>query len=166
MNENNFKDFVILGYTMEKISVLYGLFLILWGVAISFISGSNSLTSLIPTFFGIPILIFAFLTIKIPEKKKLFMHIVVTFGLLVFIGGMDVLRGLLKSNLFENFFADLSKMMMLITGLIFTFMCVKSFIFARKNKWTYIFYNKNQKLLKQNYYLSVNWYDGKVYSLI
>ena len=62
------------------------------------------------------------------------MHIVVTFGLLVFIGGMDVLRGLLKSNLFENFFADLSKMMMLITGLIFTFMCVKSFIFARKNK--------------------------------
>ena len=62
------------------------------------------------------------------------MDIVVTFGLLVFIGGLDILRGLLKGNLFDNFYADLSKSMMLLTGLIFTVLCVKSFIFARKNK--------------------------------
>jgi hypothetical protein len=30
--------------------------------------------------------------------------------------------------------ADTSKLMMLTTGLIFTFLCVKSFIFARKNR--------------------------------
>jgi hypothetical protein len=62
------------------------------------------------------------------------MHIVVSFGLLVFIGGLDVTRSLLKGNLFENYYADLSKLMMLITGLIFTYLCIKSFIFARKNK--------------------------------
>ena len=62
------------------------------------------------------------------------MHIVVSFGLLTFIGGLDFIRGILKNNLFENFYADLSKLMILITGLIFTFLCVKSFIFARKNK--------------------------------
>ena len=128
------KEFKIFGHSMENISIFYGLFLIIWGVAISFISGSDSLTSFIPSFFGLPILIFSFLTVKYQEKKKLFMHIVVTFGLLVFIGGLDVVRGILKNNLFENFYADLSKLMMLITGLIFTFLCVKSFIFARKNK--------------------------------
>jgi hypothetical protein len=128
------KEFKILGFSMENISIFYGLFLIIWGVAVSFVSSSNSLTSFIPSLFGLPILIFAFLTVKYQEKKKLFMHIVVTFGLLIFIGGLDVLRGILKDNFFENFYADLSKLMMLITGLIFTILCVKSFIFARKNK--------------------------------
>tara|TARA_B100000767_G_C19472140_1_gene412595 strand:- start:13 stop:432 length:420 start_codon:yes stop_codon:yes gene_type:complete len=128
------KEFLIFGNSMEKISVFYGLFLIVWGAIISFLSSSGSITSFIPTFFGFPILVFAFLSIKFQEKKKLFMHIVVTFGLLVLIGGMDITRGFLKGNLFENFYADLSKLMMLTTGLIFTFTCVKSFIFARKNK--------------------------------
>lgn len=135
MEENNInKEFTVFGNTMEYISITYGFFLIMWGVAITFISGSNSLTSLIPSFFGLPILLFAFLATKLPGKKKLFMHIVVTFGLLVFIGGLDIARGIFKGNLFENFYADLSKMMMLLTGLIFTYLCVKSFIYARKNR--------------------------------
>ena len=134
MENNNNNEFKVLGQSMEHIAVYYGSFLIIWGISISFISNSSSLTSLIPSFFGLPILIFSILAIKFHQKKKLFMHIVVSFGLLVFIGGLDVSRGLLKGNLFENFYADLSKIMMLVTGLFFTFLCVKSFIFARKNK--------------------------------
>jgi|TARA_B110000211_G_scaffold230325_1_gene289675 hypothetical protein len=135
MEENKIdKEFLVLGNSMENISIFYGLFLIAWGIIISFISSSDSITSFIPSFFGLPILIFALLAVKFQEKKKLFMHIVVSFGLLTFIGGLDFIRGILKNNLFENFYADLSKLMMLITGLIFTFLCVKSFIFARKNK--------------------------------
>ena len=139
MDENNthiieIKEFTFLGKSMESISLIYGIFLIIWGVAVSFISGSNSLTSLIPSIFGLPILLFAFLTVRFPNKKKLFMHIVVSFGLIVFIGGLDFSRGLLKGTSFNNMWADTSKLMMLITGLIFTFLCVKSFIFARKNK--------------------------------
>ena len=135
MEENKIdKEFLVLGNSMENISIFYGLFLIAWGIIISFISSSDSITSFIPSFFGLPILIFALLAVKFQEKKKLFMHIVVSFGLLTFIGGLDLIRGILKDNLFENFYADLSKLMMLLTGLIFTFLCVKSFIFARKNK--------------------------------
>ena len=128
------KEFTFLGKSMETISIIYGIFLIIWGVAVSFISGSNSLTSFIPSIFGLPILLFSFLTVKFPSKKKLFMHIVVSFGLIVFIGGLDFSRGLLKGTSFNNIWADSSKLMMLITGLIFTFLCVKSFIFTRKNK--------------------------------
>ena len=139
MEENNnhiteIKEFTFLGKSMESVSIIYGIFLIIWGVAVSFITGSNSLTSFIPSIFGLPILLFSFLTVKLPSKKKLFMHIVVSFGLIVFIGGLDFSRGLLKGTSFNNMWADTSKLMMLVTGLIFTFLCVKSFIFARKNK--------------------------------
>ena len=139
MEENNnhiteIKEFTFLGKSMESVSIIYGIFLIIWGVAVSFISGSNSLTSFIPSIFGLPILLFSFLTVKLPSKKKLFMYIVVSFGLIVFIGGLDFSRGLLKGTSFNNMWADTSKLMMLITGLIFTFLCIKSFIFDRKNK--------------------------------
>ena len=128
------KEFTFLGKSMESISIIYGILLIIWGVAVSFISDSNSLTSFIPSIFGLPILLFSILSVKLPNKKKLFMHIVVTFGLIVFIGGLDFSRGLIKGTSFNNMWADASKLMMLITGLIFTYLCVKSFIFARKNR--------------------------------
>ena len=128
------KEFTFLGKSMGSISIIYGILLIIWGVAVSFISGSNSLTSLIPSILGLPILLFSILSVKFSNKKKLFMHIVVTFGLIVFIGGLDFSRGLMKGTLFNNMWADTSKLMMLTTGLIFTFLCVKSFIFARKNR--------------------------------
>ena len=134
-NQNtNIREFIFLGKSMESVSITYGIFLIIWGVAVSFISGSNSLTSFIPSIFGLPILLFSCLTVKLPSKKKLFMHIVVSFGLIVFIGGLDFSRGLLKGTSFNNMWADTSKLMMLITGFIFTFLCVKSFIFARKSR--------------------------------
>jgi|TARA_B110000495_G_C22811248_1_gene473595 uncharacterized protein YhhL (DUF1145 family) len=128
----NKNEYTFAGLSMEKISLIYGLFLILWGAAVSYLSASNSITSYIPSMFGLPILFFAILALLIPSKKKLLMHIVVTFGLIVFLGGLDFLRSI--GNLFENIWADSSKLMMLITGAIFTLLCIKSFIFARKNK--------------------------------
>ena len=129
---NNKNEYTFIGLTMENISIIYGVFLILWGFGVSYLSASNSITSYIPSMFGLPILLFAILTLLIPSKKKLLMHIVVTFGLITFLGGLDFFRSL--GNPFENVWADSSKLMMMITGFIFTLLCVKSFIFARKNK--------------------------------
>ena len=131
LNQNN-NEFKIMGLTMEKLSVFYGFFLIFWGVIISFISGSDSLTSYIPSFLGIPILVFAYLSIKFITKKKMFMHIVVLFGLIIFIGGLDFIRSFMTGIVFENFWADISKLMMLITGFFFTYQCIRSFIHSRK----------------------------------
>ena len=129
---NNKNEYTFIGLTMENISLIYGIFLILWGIGVSYLSDSNSITSYIPSIFGLPILLFAILTLLIPSKKKLLMHIVVTFGLIIFLGGLDFFRSL--GNPFENVWADSSKLMMMITGFLFTLLCVKSFIFARKNK--------------------------------
>lgn len=126
------QEFKIFNLEMERISVIYGLFLIIWGVIISFVSQSDSMTSYIPSFLGLPVLLFGYLSLRFPEKKKIFMHIVVLFGIIIFLGGFDIFRNI--STLFENFWADLSKSMLLISGFIFSYWNIKSFIFIRKNK--------------------------------
>ena len=128
------KEFKIIGLNMESISILYGIFLILWGLLVNFASSSSSLTSLIPSIMGIPILFFSILAIMFSNKKKLMMHIVVFFGLLVALGGLDIFRSFFSGNFLNLFWADISKLMMLITGIFFTFLCVQSFRFARRNK--------------------------------
>ena len=128
MNE----EFKWCGLTVEKLSVYYGVFLISWGFVISFISGSDSFTSYIPSVLGLIVFLFSVLAIRIPNQQKLFMHLVVLFGVIIFLGGLDVLRSL--DNLFDNYWADLSKLMLLVTGFCFTVINVKSFIFIRKNK--------------------------------
>ena len=47
----------------------------------------------------------------------------------------DFIRSLINiDNLFENFWADISKFMMMFTGLFFVILCIQSFIYARKNR--------------------------------
>jgi len=128
MNE----EFKWCGLTVEKLSVYYWVFLISWGLIISLISGSDSFTSYIPSILGVIVVLFSSLAIKIPNKKKLFMHIVVLFGVIIFLGGLDVFRSF--DNLFDNLWADVSKFMLLITGLWFTVINIKSFKFIRKNR--------------------------------
>ena len=128
-------EFTFLGVNMEGISVIYGICLLTWGFLITFISDSTSITSLIPSMFGVPILILSILAIWVPERKKLFMHFAVLFGLLIFFGGLDFFRGFGSTDgPFENVWAGSSKLMMLITGLIYCVLCILSFRFARKNR--------------------------------
>ena len=130
---NNSLEYKIFGLTIEHLSIFYGSFLILWGVAASFVSGSDSLTSFIPSLIGLPILIFSNLSIKFTSKKKIFMHIVVLFGLIAFLGGLDFFRSIISETVFQNIWADISKLILLTTGGYFVYQCIRSFIFARKN---------------------------------
>lgn len=132
--ENKKEEFKIFDQNMEKLSILYGLLLILWGIIVSFLSNSLSFTSYIPSYLGILIVIFSFLALNIPNNKKLLMHIVATLGLITVLGGLDLIRLILKGSVFVNFWADLSKLMMLVTGSIFVYLCFMSFRFARKMK--------------------------------
>ena len=136
MTEKNssLNEFKVYGITIEKFSIIYGLFLIFFGIFVSYISNSESMTSYIPSFLGLPLLLFSFLAIKFDNKKKLFMHIVVLFGLLILFGGLDFLRSLINGNVFQNFWPDFSKLVMLLSSILFNFQCIRSFIYARKNK--------------------------------
>ena len=128
------KEYKFIGLNMQSISILYGILLILWGLLVNYVSSSSSYTSLIPSIMGLPILFFSFLAVLFPTKIKIMMHIVVLFGLLTALGGLDAFRSFFSGNFLNLFWADLSKIMMLITGILFTFLCIQSFRFARRNK--------------------------------
>ena len=131
MIQNEYK---FVGLNMQSISIIYGLFLILWGLAVNYLSSSSSFTSLIPSIMGLPILFFSLLAVMFPSKIKIMMHIVVLFGLLVTLGGTDIFRSVFSGNFLNLFWADISKLMMLLTGVFFSFLCIQSFRFARRNK--------------------------------
>ena len=127
-------EFTFFRLNIVDLSIIYAMFLMVWGMSISIISESNSITSLIPSILSLPILIFSYLSKVFPSKQKLFMHLVVIIGALIFLGGLDFIRGFLTENTMGSIWASSSKLMMLITGGIFCYACILSFIHARRIK--------------------------------
>jgi hypothetical protein len=127
-------EFKFVGMTIPKFTITYGVFLVVWATAVSIGVGSKSFTSWIPAMMGGPILISGFMAQAKPNQKKLWMHVAVVFGLLAFLGGGDFFRGFAaEGGPFAKPAAGASKLMLFVTGGLFTFACVKSFIWARKN---------------------------------
>ena len=127
-------EFKFAGMTIPKFAVAYGVFLIVWAAAVSLGVGSKSFTSWIPAMIGAPILFSGLLAQKKPAKRKLWMHIAVLFGLFAFLGGFRFFQVMFNGkDPFAKPAAGASQLMLFITGALFTFACVKSFIWARKN---------------------------------
>ena len=83
------------------------------------------LHDIIPSLLGLPLIS------GLMEKRKLWMHIAVVFGLLCAIGGTRFFMVMSKDDVSD--YAKGSMLMLLVTGAIYTFLCVKSFRFARIN---------------------------------
>ena len=128
-NTHNTQDFRVFSLSIEFLTTLYGLFMVIWGISISLISGSSSITSMIPAFIGVPLAFIGFISMIKPTFRKALMHIAVVIGIIAFLGGLDFFRGM-----FNNYYAGLSKLMLLITGFIYVYFCVQSFIFVRRQK--------------------------------
>ena len=128
-NTHNTQDFRVFSLSIEFLTTLYGLFMVIWGISISLISGSSSITSMIPAFIGVPLAFIGFISMIKPTFRKVLMHIAVVIGIIAFLGGLDFFRGM-----FNNYYAGLSKLMLLITGFIYVYFCVQSFIFVRRQK--------------------------------
>ena len=128
-NTHNTQDFRVFSLSIEFLTTLYGLFMVIWGISISLISGSSSITSMIPAFIGVPLAFIGFLSMIKPTFRKALMHIAVVIGIIAFLGGLDFFRGM-----FNNYYAGLSKLMLLISGFVYVYFCVQSFIFVRRQK--------------------------------
>ena len=131
MTEDISKEFRFMGFNAIDSSIIFGATLVTWGIIVTQVSSSNSITSLIPTFVGLPVLILSFLTKLLPSQQKLLMHIVVLFGLISVIGGADFFRSLILGGAFNNFWADLSKLIMFVTGSLYCYVCIQHFRFIR-----------------------------------
>jgi|BarGraIncu00222A_1022003.scaffolds.fasta_scaffold30074_2 predicted membrane-bound spermidine synthase len=122
---------------MAKVTIIFAVLLIILGLTGFFYTGSIHYTALIPTWFGLAMGIGGVLAISPSEsRRKLFMHINVTIGLIGFVGALvEALRGYgaaRSAGLDPDMIALTSKLIM--AGLLFIYvnLCIKSFVEARR----------------------------------
>jgi lysylphosphatidylglycerol synthetase-like protein (DUF2156 family) len=121
---------------MANTAIWFGLALILLGVGGYAATGGQSPTALIPAAFGLLLALAGFLG-RDPAKRKLMMHIAATVALLGFLGsvqGLLKLPALLGSEPLERPAAVMAQSVMGILCLVFTVLCVRSFINARRSR--------------------------------
>ena len=123
---------------MAKLTVLFGVLLILLGGASFMLTGHTHYTSLIPAIFGVLLVVFGSLAeTQESRKRMLFMHIAVTVGLLGFLftaPGLWAAFQLIKGKLLLDHPAIEEKAAMSLLMLIYVVLCVRSFIAARRSR--------------------------------
>lgn len=123
---------------MAKVTLVFAALLIALGLVGYFGTGAQHVTALIPAWFGLALGIGGLLAISPSEsRRKLFMHINVTIGLLGFIGGaIETIRGYVharSAGLQPDTIAVASKLTMTGLLLLYVILCVRSFIAARRS---------------------------------
>ena len=123
---------------MAKLTLVFAALLVILGLAGYLGTGSLHVTALIPTWIGLALGIGGFLAISPSEsRRKLFMHINVTIGLLGFLGGAaEAVRGYVHATAAgeePNMIALGSKAILSALMLIYVILCVRSFIAARRS---------------------------------
>lgn len=121
---------------MAKLSIAFGIIFILMGLIGYFGISSESITALIPAFFGIPMLILGWLGLN----EKYLKHAMHGAAVLMLLGFIGTIGGLIK------FFKMLGgaetarpaavtvQAIMAVMCLVFLIFAVKSFVDARRNK--------------------------------
>jgi len=124
---------------MARVTYVFGVLLILVGLVGYFGTGSAHPTALIPTWFGLALVVGGILAVSpIEGRRKLFMHINVTIGAVGCIGGfVEALRGYgaaRSAGIDPDMKALAAKLAMAVLLLIYVNLCVRSFIQARRSR--------------------------------
>lgn len=122
---------------MAKVTLVFAVLLAALGLGSYEATGSAHPTALIPLWFGLALGLFGFLAISPNEgRRKLFMHVNVTIGLLGFLGaGAEAVRSYVSARaagVEPDAIAMVCKIIMAVLLLIYVILCVRSFIAARR----------------------------------
>ena len=120
-------EFTVSGLTIPRIAIYEGAILVLWGIAAYIISGQSSITAMIPSFMGAPLMILGLLSEKIPDMRHHLMHASMVMALLMVLGGARVFADFSDmSNL-----AISSHIILIFVGATFMICGIMSFRAAR-----------------------------------
>jgi uncharacterized membrane protein len=114
---------------MPKVAVGCGVLLIIQGAGFYVGTGASSVTSLIPAFIGLPILLLGLLAFREAWRKHA-MHAAAAFGLL----GLLAAVGRIASAGWSLSAAGTSLMLMILLCGGFIVLCIKSFRDARRRQ--------------------------------
>ena len=123
---------------MAKLTIAFGILLVLLGAFGYIYTGSEHPTALIPAGIGLLFVLFGVMaTTDNSKKRMLWMHISVTVALLVFLGmipaAIDVVR-LAHGVSFPYPAAVEEKAALGLFSMIYVLFCVRSFITARRSR--------------------------------
>ena len=111
---------------MYRVTILFGVLLVITGIVGFYQTGAKHMTALIPAFIGIPLFVCGIIAAK-EAMRMMAMHIAVLIGLL---GAIGVIPNLMKES--QPTAALVSKVVTLVLCVVFVGLCVRSFIQARK----------------------------------
>ena len=121
---------------MAKTSIAFGIVLIVLGLISYFGISSESITALIPTFLGIPVLLLSYIALN-EKYLKHAMHGTAVLMLLGFggtVGGLIKFFRMLGGEVFDRPSAITIQAIMALICLIFLIIVIKSFIDARRKR--------------------------------
>jgi uncharacterized membrane protein HdeD (DUF308 family) len=124
------EEFKFLSMSIPNFAMVCGGVLILSGIISYLISDTGSLTALIPSFFGIPLLIMGFLSNRNEANKHHYMHAAMVFALVSVLGGMRIFS--IWSDASD--LTLLSHVILIIVGTIFMVAGILSFRHTRKSR--------------------------------
>jgi hypothetical protein len=121
---------------MAKLTIAFGILLLLLGILGFVATGSTHPTALIPSGIGLFFVLFGIMANTEDSKKRmLWMHISVTVALLVFLGmipaAIDTIK-LSRGAYYPHPIAVEEKGALALLSLIYVLFCVRSFISARR----------------------------------
>ena len=123
---------------MAKLTIGFGVLLGLIGAGYFVVTGSAHPTSLIPLWFGLGLIVCGALSLtENVRRRKLWMHIAVTISLLGFLfpGFMAIKEwDAAHGGPLAHPAAVQEQAVMSVVCLIFTLLCVRSFIVARRSR--------------------------------
>lgn len=120
---------------MARLTIVYGLLLIVLGIASYFGTGQESKTALIPALFGAPILLSGVVALQ-DHLRRHAMHAAAALALLGFLGsapGLLKAFTLLGGGEVARPNAVIAQAVMALLSLVFLVLCVRSFINARRS---------------------------------
>ena len=124
------EEFKFLSMPIPNFAMVCGGILMLSGIISYLISDTDSLTPLIPSFFGIPLLIMGFLSNINEANKHHYMHAAMVFALVSVLSGMRIFSMWSDaSNL-----TLLTHVVLIIVGTIFMVAGILSFRHTRKSR--------------------------------
>ena len=122
-------EFRVFGMTVPHIAIMSGGIISAWGVLAYFIQSADppSITALIPAFFGFPMLLLGALSGSNPSNRHHYMHACMVIALIMAVAGARIATN------FDgmSWLGIVSHLLILLVGVSFTFVGVKSFKHAR-----------------------------------
>ena len=116
------------GRSVPDLAKIIGSILVIFGIATYIISDQSSITALIPSFMGAPLLVLGILSERMPDMRHHLMHASMVLALIMEIAPIAMVA---RMGIPDSSLTMLSLIALLVMGSIFMVAGIKSFRHAR-----------------------------------